>query len=68
MALREIGAFWVKEGTRGEYLSCGPLKEDLNLNKEDGGRLMMFPNDKKTAGSNQPDYRLVLKVDDNESE
>jgi len=44
----EIGALWIKTGARGDYMT-GTIN---------GQPVVLFKNDRKLAGSNQPDWRV----------
>lgn len=52
----ELGALWVKTSGRGEYMT-GQIN---------GVGVVVFRNDRKAAGSNQPDWR-VMKAQKRES-
>lgn len=45
----ELGALWIKNGGRGEYLS----------GKINGEPVVVFRNDRKPEGSNAPDWRVM---------
>lgn len=45
----ELGALWVKTSGRGEYMT-GTIN---------GQPVVVFRNDRKVAGSNQPDWRVM---------
>lgn len=45
----DLGALWLKESTRGVYMT-GTVN---------GVPVVVFKNDRKTPGSNQPDWRVL---------
>ena len=45
----ELGALWIKESPRGEFMT-GTIS---------GQPVVIFKNDKKTPGSKQPDWRVM---------
>ena len=45
----ELGALWIKEGQRGDYMT-GTIN---------GVKVVVFKNDRKAEGSNQPDWRVM---------
>lgn len=45
----ELGALWIKQGGKGEYMT-GTIN---------GQPVVVFRNDRKTAGSKQPDWRVL---------
>jgi hypothetical protein len=45
----ELGALWEKSGAHGPYMT----------GKISGVSVVLFKNDKKEAGSNQPDWRVL---------
>lgn len=45
----ELGALWIKQSQRGEYMT-GTI---------DGQAVVIFRNDRKTPGSKQPDWRVL---------
>lgn len=45
----ELGALWIKTSARGEYMTG-----EIN-----GVKVVCFPNDRKPAGSNAPDWRVL---------
>lgn len=45
----ELGALWIKTGQRGEFLT-GTIN---------GVAVVIFKNERKTPGSNQPDWRVL---------
>lgn len=45
----ELGALWLKSSSRGDYMT-GTVG---------GVAVVVFPNDRKTPGSKQPDYRVL---------
>jgi uncharacterized protein (DUF736 family) len=45
----ELGALWIKTSARGEYMT-GTIN---------GQPVVLFRNDRKAAGSNQPDWRVL---------
>lgn len=45
----ELGALWLKEGQKGEYMT-GTIN---------GTPVVVFRNDRKEPGSNQPDWRVL---------
>lgn len=45
----ELGALWIKASDRGDYMT-GQIN---------GVAVVVFKNDRKTAGSNQPDWRVL---------
>jgi hypothetical protein len=53
MKENELGALWEKEGKKGKYFSGNVTIE--------GNRqyFVVFRNDKKTPGSNQPDWNIL---------
>lgn len=46
----EIGALWEKTGARGAYFT----------GKINGVAVVLFRNDKKKPGSNEPDWRVMV--------
>lgn len=48
----ELGALWIKTGTKGEYMT-GNIA---------GQAVVLFRNDKKEPGSKQPDWRVLKAV------
>lgn len=48
----ELGALWIKSGSKGEYLT-GQIN---------GVAVVAFKNDKKEPGSKQPDWRVLKAV------
>lgn len=65
MALKEVGAAWVKEGNKSKYLSATIDLEKVGLG-EGKLYLMVFHNDK---GDNpkRPDYKISMQVDDDQA-
>lgn len=55
---KRIGALWLKKSGEGKNYMSGVL-EDLRGPIQ----IAVFKNDKKEAGSNQPDYNIVLSGD-----
>lgn len=45
----ELGALWIKQGQRGEYMT-GTIG---------GQAVVLFRNDRKEPGSKQPDWRVM---------
>jgi hypothetical protein len=45
----ELGALWLKSGSKGEYMT-GTIN---------GQAVVVFKNDRKEAGSKQPDWRVL---------
>lgn len=45
----ELGALWIKSGPKGEYMT-GLIN---------GVNVVVFRNDRKAAGSKQPDWRVM---------
>jgi uncharacterized protein (DUF736 family) len=45
----ELGALWMKSGSKGEYMT-GTIN---------GQAVVVFKNDRKEAGSKQPDWRVL---------
>ena len=45
----ELGCLWIKSGPRGEFWT-GTIN---------GQGIVVFKNDRKTPGSQQPDYRIL---------
>lgn len=45
----ELGALWLKQSAKGEYMT-GTIN---------GVAVVVFRNNKKTEGSNQPDWRVL---------
>lgn len=58
MAYRKVGAFWLKEGKNGKFMS-GEINEAIPA----GARLFCFKNTYKNA-DNQPDYTLNMADDE----
>lgn len=54
----EIGALWVKSSARGEYMTGMIL----------GQPVVLFRNDRKVEGSNQPDWRVLKSKPKSESQ
>jgi hypothetical protein len=48
----EIGALWIKDGKRGEYMTG-----EIN-----GVKVVVFKNDRKPAGSKAPDWRVLKSI------
>lgn len=48
----ELGALWVKTGRRGDYMT-GKIGDQP---------VVVFKNDRKAAGSNAPDWRVMKPV------
>lgn len=62
MANRKIGSLWAGKDKNGKTYLNGNLDVDL-LNTV---RIVVFQNNKKEAGSKQPDYIVYLSQDDRE--
>lgn len=58
--LQRASGLWLKDGKRGKYMS-GETSEAIPA----GAKLLIFKNDRKEAGSQQPDYTLFF-VDESE--
>jgi hypothetical protein len=59
--LKNAGGLWKKMGTKGPYLA-GNFEPDGREGPKIG--IMVFPNADKEPGSNKPDFRISVKVDD----
>lgn len=53
--LIRASGLWLKDGKRGKYMS-GETSEAIPA----GSKLLVFKNDRKEPGSNQPDYHLFF--------
>ena len=64
--LKHVGAGWVRQGKKGEFMSLSLDVEKLQLATEKDGKLsfLMFVNEKKEEGSKHPDYVIMTAVDD----
>jgi len=62
MSLKTIGGLWIKEGKKGKFFS-GNITLNYGTPEEIKLNIMIFKNDKKEK-ENQPEYKIVTKVDD----
>lgn len=53
----ELGALWIKSGAKGDYMT-GMIS---------GVAVVLFRNDRKEPGSNQPDWRVLKSKPKDES-
>lgn len=53
--LVRASGLWLKDGKRGKFMS-GETSEAIPA----GAKLLIFKNDRKQAGSNEPDYTLFF--------
>ncbi len=53
--LTRASGLWLKDGKRGKFMS-GETSEAIPA----GAKLLIFKNDRKEAGSQQPDYTLFF--------
>jgi len=51
--LVRASGLWLKDGKRGKFMS-GEVREAIPA----GAKLLIFKNDRKESGSNEPDYSL----------